>query len=159
MVLPVGLTGMIRVLLEEPCCPCSCSTVSAMALCNLNHLCQHAQVKHVRTYKHTDRQTYIQTPTHARTHGHMCTAAQCAASQQAQADCPQCHFFPGACIITGLHVSSLGHMHHHWTTCIITGPHACRRPYAQACWTYGRRHMSGQGSGPLIFSESMSHGL
>ena len=68
MVLPVGLTGMIWVLLEEPCCPCSCFTASAMALCNLNHLCQYAQVMHVRTYRQTDIHTDTYTRTHTRAH-------------------------------------------------------------------------------------------
>ena len=113
---------------------------------------------YARSHIQTDRHTYR----HLHTHAHTRTCAvqhSVLLVSRPRLIALSVTFFSGACIITGPHVSSLGHMHHHWTTCIITGPHACCRPYAQACWTYGRRRMSGQAWGPLIFSGSMSHGL
>ncbi len=165
MMLPVGLTSSLSMLvrygascwsdfhdlglLKEPCCHCTCCTATAVAPCKLNHLGQHALVLHNHTYIHQMRvplshtqllmssgdqslSTFIHKYTHAHIHMHKC-AVQCSILlvSRAEADCPQCHILLWRmhhhwtiCLITGPHASSLDDMPHHWTTCIITGSHA-----------------------------------
>jgi len=76
----------------------------------------------------------------------MCSAVQCAARQQGLglilsvspfvlAHASSLEHVPHhwtTCIITGSHASSLDHMHHHWTTCIT---HASSLDHMHHHWT------------------------
>ena len=58
------LTSSFGSLLEEPCCPCTCPTATAVALCKLIQLGQHVLVMHNHTYIHqcVGHQMYVPLP-------------------------------------------------------------------------------------------------